>query len=60
MRCEASRKIHVEFDEVETGATAVKWLEIVNESCVSVRSSYLRLISSYLTIPIELRLKECI
>lgn len=38
MRCEAtSRKIHVEFGEVETGAAAVKWLEIVNESCVSIR-----------------------
>ncbi|XP_071639541.1 cilia- and flagella-associated protein 65 [Temnothorax longispinosus] len=34
MRCEANRKIYVEFGEVETGATAVKWLEIVNESCI--------------------------
>lgn len=36
MHCEASRKIYVEFGEVETSATAIKWLEIVNESCVSV------------------------
>lgn len=37
MCCEApSRKIHVEFGEVETGATAVKWIEIINESCVSM------------------------
>lgn len=35
MRCEA-RKIHVEYGEVEADATAVKWLEIINESCVSV------------------------
>jgi len=35
---EANRKqIHVDFGEIETGATAVKWLEIINESCVSVR-----------------------
>ncbi|XP_018393695.1 PREDICTED: uncharacterized protein LOC108772623 [Cyphomyrmex costatus] len=34
MLCEANRKIHVDFGEVETGATAVKWLEIFNESCI--------------------------
>ncbi|XP_025995875.1 cilia- and flagella-associated protein 65 [Solenopsis invicta] len=34
MLCDANRKIHVEFGEVETGATAVKWLEIVNESSI--------------------------
>ncbi|TGZ46630.1 Uncharacterized protein DBV15_04028 [Temnothorax longispinosus] len=46
MRCEANRKIYVEFGEVETGATAVKWLEIVNESCVRplISSSATRLV----------------
>ncbi|XP_011701694.1 PREDICTED: uncharacterized protein LOC105458232 isoform X2 [Wasmannia auropunctata] len=34
MRCEASRKIQVDFGEVETGAAAVKCLVIVNESCI--------------------------
>lgn len=35
MCCEAlGKKIHVEFGEVETGAAAVKWIEIINESCV--------------------------
>ncbi|XP_072767070.1 cilia- and flagella-associated protein 65 [Anoplolepis gracilipes] len=35
MYCEGpSKKIHVEFGEVETGAAAVKWIEIVNESCI--------------------------
>ncbi|XP_032677017.1 cilia- and flagella-associated protein 65-like [Odontomachus brunneus] len=33
--CEApSKKIHVEFGEVHTGAVAVKWIEIVNENCI--------------------------
>lgn len=37
MCCEAlGKKIHVEFGEVETGAAAVKWIEIINESCVSI------------------------
>jgi len=29
-------KIHVEFGEVEAGVTAIKWIEIVNESLVSL------------------------
>lgn len=35
MCCEG-RKIHVEFGEVEADATAIKWIEIINESCVSM------------------------
>lgn len=46
MLCEA-RKIHVDFGEVETGATTVKWLEIVNESCVSVRLLVFNIIYSF-------------
>ncbi|EFN63059.1 Coiled-coil domain-containing protein 108 [Camponotus floridanus] len=35
MSCEEpSRKIHVEFGEVEAGAAAVKWIEIINQSCM--------------------------
>ncbi|XP_028049041.1 cilia- and flagella-associated protein 65 [Monomorium pharaonis] len=34
MHCEANRKIHMEFGEVETGAMVIKWLEIINESCI--------------------------
>ena len=37
MLCEANRKIHVDFGEVETGVTTFKWLEIFNKSCVSVQ-----------------------
>lgn len=37
MSCEEpSRKIYVEFGEVEAGAAAVKWIEIINQSCVSI------------------------
>jgi len=37
MLYEENKKIHVDFGEVETGATTIKCLEIVNESCVSVQ-----------------------
>ena len=37
MLCEANRKIHVDFGEIETGVTTFKWLEIFNKSCVSVQ-----------------------
>lgn len=36
MCCEGPRKIHVEFGEVEADVTAIKWIEIINESCVSI------------------------
>ncbi|XP_018338048.1 PREDICTED: coiled-coil domain-containing protein 108-like [Trachymyrmex septentrionalis] len=34
MLYEENKKIHVDFGEVETGATTIKCLEIVNESCI--------------------------
>ncbi|XP_050455314.1 cilia- and flagella-associated protein 65-like [Cataglyphis hispanica] len=34
MCCEGPRKIYVEFGEVEVDATAIKWIEIINESCM--------------------------
>lgn len=55
MRREASRKIHVDFGEVETGGAAVKWLEIVNESCVSVPDSLSTSESDFDQVSIESR-----
>ncbi|KAL6261473.1 hypothetical protein P5V15_006563 [Pogonomyrmex californicus] len=35
MHCETTcRRIYVQFGEVEIGTTAVKWIEIINESCI--------------------------
>lgn len=36
MCCERPKRIDVEFGEVEAGAVAVKWIEIINQSCVSM------------------------
>lgn len=30
-----NEKIHVEFGEVEAGVTAIKWIEVANESLVN-------------------------
>lgn len=41
MCCEGPRKIYVEFGEVEADAMAIKWIEIINESCVSILFDFL-------------------